>query len=253
MLAPALERRLTTVVAEAGFGKTTLLSAWSTDKNCAWYTASADDSSLAPFARGVADALRLRVPALRTEGTDAVTATAGPGAEQDEPARARGFAAAVCETLQAELRRDLILVVDDVQELAGCPGALQVLESLCRQAPPRLHLVLASRSELPFPIERLRGQGQVLELASTDLAFDTDEITSLLAGLTGDDSAETTTELHRATGGWPAAVRLAAEALRGVPLRAGPARSTASGGPADRFSATSPRRSSRTSHPRSKL
>ena len=146
-----LARRLTTVVAGAGFGKSTLLSAWAAGVNCAWYSASAEDASLAAFARGLADALRLRVPGLPPDAAGAVTAVAGPGAEEDEPARARGFAAAVCEALQSELRRDLVLVVDDVHELEASPGAIQVIESLCRQAPERLHLVLVSRSELPVP------------------------------------------------------------------------------------------------------
>ena len=216
-LAEALNRRLTTVVAGAGFGKSTLLSDWASEVNCAWYTASSDDASLAGFARGLADALRLRVPALPVDAAGPVTATAGPGAEQDETARARGFAAALCETLQAALRRDLVLVVDDVQAVAGSAGAVQVIESLCRQAPPRLHLVLASRAELPFPIERLRGQGQVLELAGAELAFDADETATLLASLAGAADAETAVQLQHATGGWPAAVRLAVEALRGVP------------------------------------
>jgi ATP/maltotriose-dependent transcriptional regulator MalT/DNA-binding SARP family transcriptional activator len=214
----ARERRLTTVVAGAGFGKSTLLADWAAELNCAWYTASPDDASFAGFARGVADAIRLRVPALPADAAAAVTATAGPGAEQDEASRARGFAAIVCETLQAELRRDLVLVLDDVHETNGAPGAVHVIESLCRQAPDRFHLVVASRSELPFPIERLRGQGQVLELSGSDLAFDAAETAALLAGIGadigGDDAAAL--ELHRATGGWPAAVRLAVETLRGI-------------------------------------
>jgi DNA-binding SARP family transcriptional activator len=217
LLDRAFDKRLTTVVAGAGFGKSTLLAAWAAEVNCAWYCASPDDASLAAFARGVADALRLRVPALPADAAATVTATAGPGAEQDEATRARGFAATVCETLQSELRRDLVLVLDDVHETNGAPGAVQVIESLCRQAPDRLHLVVASRSELPFPIERLRGQGHVLELSGAELAFDAAETAALLAAAIGVEEADAALELHRATGGWPAAVRLAVEALRAVP------------------------------------
>ena len=101
-LGEALERRLTTVVAGAGYGKSTLLAAWAAEVNCAWYSASPEDASLAQFCRGIADALRLRVPALSAGEAGAVVA-AGPGAGLDEPGRARGFAAAVCEALQAEL------------------------------------------------------------------------------------------------------------------------------------------------------
>jgi DNA-binding SARP family transcriptional activator/Tfp pilus assembly protein PilF len=217
LLADALERRLTTVAAEAGYGKSTLLADWATDVHCAWYSASPEDASLAAFARGIADAIRLRVPGLPADIAHAVSTAAGPGAEQDELTRARGFAAVVCETLQAELRRDLVLVLDDAHEVTASPGTLQLIESLCRQAPARLHLVLASRSDLPFPIERLRGQGQVLEVTSSDLAFDVEEIAYLLQALTGQGEVETAAEIRRATGGWPAAVRLAVETLRGRP------------------------------------
>jgi len=220
----ALARRLTTVVAGAGFGKSTLLAAWAADVNCAWYTASTEDTSVAALARGLSDALRLRVPALPADAASALTSAAGPGADRDEAARAQVFVALVCETLQAELGRDLVLAVDDVHDVAQAPGATRLIESLCRQAPERLHVVLASREELPFPIERLRGQGQVLELSGSELSFDVDETAALLASLVDVDDAALAVELHRLTGGWPAAVRLAAETLRNV---AGPERGAA--------------------------
>lgn len=217
LLGESLKRRLTTVVADAGFGKSTVLGAWAAEVNSAWLSVSPEDASLAALSRSLADALRLRVPSLPTDAARAIVSAGGPGMEHDEPARARGFAAVVCESLQAELRRDLVLVVDDVHEVFGSPGAVQLIEALCRQAPPRLHLVLASRSELPFPIERLRGQGQVLELTSAALAFDAGETAELLEAHVGRADPEIAAELHGATGGWPAAVRLAVEALRGLP------------------------------------
>src|SRR5215510_5594952 len=118
-LGEALERRLTIVVADAGFGKSTLLSAWAAGVNCAWYSASPEDESLPVFARGIVDALRLRVPPVPTEIGGAVVSAAGPDAEADERARAQGVAALVSEALQPQLRRDLVLVVDDVHELSG--------------------------------------------------------------------------------------------------------------------------------------
>jgi ATP/maltotriose-dependent transcriptional regulator MalT/DNA-binding SARP family transcriptional activator len=233
-LSRALDVRLTSAVAGAGYGKTTVLASFVAGRHCAWYGCSTDDASLAVLARGVVDALRLRVPGLPPDVAGALTATGGPGAEHDEPARARGVAALVSEALQAQLRRDLLLVLDDLQELNDATGALQLVESLCRQAPSRLHVVLASRAELPFPVERLRGQGQVLEITGSDLAFDVAETNELLAGLLGTEDAELAEELHRATGGWPAAVRLAVEALRGAApedRRAALERVRGSGGP----------------------
>ena len=86
-LGEALERRLTTVVAGAGFGKSTLLAVWVADLHCAWYSASPEDASLAQFSRGIADALRLRVPGLSVGEAGAVIA-AGPGAGLEETSRA---------------------------------------------------------------------------------------------------------------------------------------------------------------------
>ena len=43
-LGAVLERRLTVVVAEAGFGKSTMLASWWEDAHCAWYTADRGDS-----------------------------------------------------------------------------------------------------------------------------------------------------------------------------------------------------------------
>jgi ATP/maltotriose-dependent transcriptional regulator MalT/DNA-binding SARP family transcriptional activator len=223
ILDEVLRRRLTSVVAGAGFGKSTLLAAWAADQNCAWYTVSPDDVSLATFTRGVADALRLRVPALPVDAANAVNAGSSPGSGEDDAGRGRGFAAMICETLQRELRRDVVLILDDVHEIAASPGAMQTIEALCRQAPERLHLVVASRDELPFPVERLRGQGQVMEVTGSQLAFDVDETTTLLAELTGETDPAVASELHRLTGGWPAAVRLAVESLRGVALEDVPA------------------------------
>ena len=85
-----------------------------------------------------------------------------------------------------------------------------LLERLVRQAPPELHLVLASRDEPPFPIDRLRGQGQVLDIDAAMLTFTENEV----AGVVGDELRD---PIHAVTAGWPAAVQLTAEMLQSVP------------------------------------
>lgn len=76
-----------------------------------------------------------------------------------------------------------------------------------------LHVVLSSRTEPPFQIQRLRGQGQVLELDASELAFDSDEIAALLELSLGPEARTLARRLHELTEGWPAAVRLAVHAL----------------------------------------
>lgn len=210
----AFGKRLTTVVAGAGFGKSTLLAAWAADLECAWYGATPKDTALPWLERGIAKAIATRVPATATAADAAI---ALGGAAHNELVHADAFVALVCEALNAARGHDLVLVLDDVHELTGSPAAVRLVESLCRHAPATLHIVLASRSSPPFSIERLRAQGQVLELSSRDLAFTHEEIDSLLASSLGEHAREHSTALHELTGGWPALVRLALEALKLAP------------------------------------
>jgi ATP/maltotriose-dependent transcriptional regulator MalT/DNA-binding SARP family transcriptional activator len=212
----ALRRRVTTVIAGAGFGKSTLLAAWAQRHDVAWYTLGAEDAALSTLGRGLVDALRLRVPDLPVDLAATPGAARGPDASADEDARADAFAAALSEALQERLRRPLALVLDDLHALAPDGAAMRAVEALCRQAPEALHLVLASRAELAFSIDRLRGQGQVLELGGADLAFDADEVGEVLAAELGGDACELGAALHQVAEGWPAAVRLACEAMRAL-------------------------------------
>jgi ATP/maltotriose-dependent transcriptional regulator MalT/DNA-binding SARP family transcriptional activator len=205
-------RRLTTVVAGAGFGKSTLLAAWAARVHSAWYSLQPEDASLPTFLRGLVDALRLRLPDLPDELGTVLASSLGP--DTDELARADGFAAALGEALELQLGGDLVLILDDVHELPASGPSARLVEGLARHAPVLFHLVLSSRVEPPFPIQRLRGRGQVLELDGALLALGQEETGALLAAVLGPDGRELSEPLHRMTGGWPAATCLAAESLR---------------------------------------
>src|SRR5262249_61536315 len=83
--------------------------------------------------------------------------------------------------------------------------------------PPRLHVVRSSRLKPPFPVQRLRGRGEVLDIDAAALAFREDEIAELLKTALDEEAPALASTLHELTRGWPAAVRLALEALRTVP------------------------------------
>jgi ATP/maltotriose-dependent transcriptional regulator MalT/DNA-binding SARP family transcriptional activator len=224
-----LDRRLALVIAGAGYGKSTLVAGWAERVHAAWYALTPEDCTPLSLAAGMLGALRLRVPALPSE-LGSLDATGGPEGEADVFLRAELAASILCELLANELGRELVLVVEDVNELVGCDASLHLLESLCSEAPPGLHLILTSRTELPFGVDRLRGRGQTLELGPAELAFSAEEISALLPA----ESKELASQLRSATDGWPVAVRLAIEALRTVPQRERPsalARLRRSGGP----------------------
>lgn len=215
LVTTARNRRLTVVVAEAGFGKSTLLASWWEKVPCAWYTADQRDLDLPTLGRQLSDALRLRVPDIPSDVNWLAEGAGGPELEQF--LRADALAAQLAEILHAQLTTDLILVIDDAHELAAASPSARLVEALCRHAPPRLHLVIAGRRQPPFQIERLRGQGQLLEIDGSQLAFTVEEVGEVVQRQLGVDAGDLAKEIHRIAGGWPAAVTLAIEALKASP------------------------------------
>src|SRR5215217_3969486 len=142
LLLEAENRRLASVVAGPGFGKSTLAASVAAERGWAWYLVDAADRSVVSFARGLADALEVPFD-------DAAFAGAGG------KAGAEALATSLTATLEDPLDRDTVLVVDDVHELGRRGAGAFLLESLVRQAPPELHFVLCSREEPPFAVERL--------------------------------------------------------------------------------------------------
>ncbi len=216
LLADVRHRRLTTVVAPAGFGKSTLLAGWAAERRCAWYTCTEEDADLDAFVAGVVSALRIRVTGIgeAMRDTTRLSRERGPDSGGGDQGRAAAHAAHLALLLEDLLSSELVLVIDDLHELPpGCASA-RFTEALIRQAPPSLHLVVLSRQELPFPTARLRSRGHATEIRGSTLAFDLDETLHLASLVDGDVGEVAATALHETTLGWPAAVRLGAEAGR---------------------------------------
>ncbi|MEV0613520.1 BTAD domain-containing putative transcriptional regulator [Nonomuraea sp. NPDC050404] len=208
----ALAHRLTCLVATAGYGKSLALAGWGREVGAALHRLGPADRDLPTFAGAVAAAVNA---ALTSElPADLVAAAGAPlGPDADEPSRAAALAGALAEALAVRLRRGLVLILDGIDAIAGAPGPVRYVETLVRAAPRHLHLVTASRAPLPFPTARLRQDHDVLELDATDLALSPGETAAWARALLGEPGAAIATELHRACGGWPAAVQAALDAL----------------------------------------
>ena len=105
------------------------------------------------------------------------------------------------------------LVLDNVDELAAPGEAQDALRALLRHRPRGLRLVLASRLDPPLSLPRLRLEGRLHEIRVDRLGFSPIEAGELLeaAGVHLDEAQ--IMALHTLTGGWAAALRLAAISL----------------------------------------
>ncbi len=207
------------VCAPAGYGKTVLLADWARrgQQPVAWLSLDAGDNDPARFWRHGVAALGQARPGL----AERVGPLLGPPA----PSSYQGLVTALINELAAEPDAGQALLVLDDYHLIDSPAVHASLGFLLEHRPPGLRLVLASRSDPPLALARLRGRGQLTELRAAELRFTADEAAALLRqGVAGHGEALPETAvaaLAARTEGWAAGLQLAALSLRGQPDAAG--------------------------------
>ena len=199
------------VCAPAGYGKTVLLADWArgAQPRVAWLSVDAGDNDPARFWRhGVAALDRVR-PGL----ADRVGPLLGPPA----PSRFEPLVTALINELAAGPGAGEALLVLDDYHLIGSGAVHESLGFLLEHRPPGLHLVLASRSDPPLALARLRGRGQLTELRIAELRFTTEEAAALLRHMAAGPELpeEAVAALTARTEGWAAGLQLAGLSLRG--------------------------------------
>jgi LuxR family maltose regulon positive regulatory protein len=194
-------RRIVSVVAPAGYGKTTLLSQWAerSGQACAWVSVDDRDNDPKVLLAYIAEALDAVEP-VGGRVFDALTSPASSVPGSVVPRLAAAFAARTVP---------MVLVLDDVHLLRNrvCRDALSVL---AEHVPDGSRLVLAGRTEPPLRIARLRAEGRILEIGPADLSLTPDEAARLLRDAGPVLGADEVAALHRRTEGWPAGLYLAA-------------------------------------------
>jgi LuxR family transcriptional regulator, maltose regulon positive regulatory protein len=201
---------LTLLSAGAGFGKTTLLSAWARERGdpVAWLTLDEQDNDPARFWTYVIAALRnsgSRLSAIG-EATEAVLHSPQP------PLLTSTLTALINEL--AALAQDTALILDDYH-LMREQAIHDSLQFLLDHLPACLHVLLAGRSDPQLPLARRRARGQLIEIRETDLRLGGDEATGFLTQVMGLSlSAEEIARLEQRTEGWVVGLQLAALSLR---------------------------------------
>ncbi len=208
LLDAGLSASLILVSAPAGFGKTTLLAAWLADRpqRSAWLTLDTADNDHARFLSYVLAALQVAVPGV---ASDLVAPLRSP-----QPPSAEAVVTVLVNEL-APLSNPVILVLDDYHAITS-PAVNSAVAYLLEHLPPSLHLVIATRSDPPLPIARLRARGQVVEVRADDLRFTPDEAAAFLNQTMGLAlSPEQVAALDERAEGWIAGLQMAALSMRG--------------------------------------
>ncbi len=206
-VAEGLGGPLTLVTAPAGFGKTTLVAAGVADSrmHVAWLSLDRNDNQAGRFLKYLVAALQ---EADHTVGSEAAQLMA---ASQQAPPEA------ILTSLINDLDTaggEIALVLDDYQFI-NSQAVHEEVAFLLEHCPKTFHLVIATRSDPPLPLTRLRARGQTVELRAADLSFTEPEAAQFLnngMGLRLD--AGSVAALQERTEGWIAGLQMAALSMR---------------------------------------
>ena len=195
--------RLATLVAPAGYGKTTLLAQWAArdERPFVWLSLDARDNDPFLLLRHLAAAFDRIEPI----DPDVLDALAGADSSVWVDAVPR------LATAVSSRRAPFVAVLDDADTIRRGDSA-DLLAALAEHVPAGSMLVVAGRSAPALPIARLRAAGGLLELGTEDLALSRRDSLLLVraAGLELDD--ERASDLATRSEGWAAGLYLATRA-----------------------------------------
>ena len=192
------------VVAPAGYGKTTLLAQWAERRGrTAWISLDERDNDPEILLASAAAALD------RVETIDPELLRArwlgGPSIAATAVTRLAGAMSA--------MREPTLLVLDHVEQVSN-EDCRDAIAELALHLPVGSQLAIATRDAPPLPMARLRAARNVVEVGVADLALDATEARALLEAVgvrLGDDDHG---QLIERTEGWPVGLYLAALAIK---------------------------------------
>ena len=199
--------RLILISAPAGYGKTTLAAAWLAGLHAehAWLSLEESENEPVRFLAYLGAALAKAAPEF--------------GAYIGSLAGAPQLPAA--ETVAAELVNAMIpspspffLVLDDYHALTS-PYPHDLIRVLLQHLPPHFRLLLVTRADPPFPLNRMRVRGEMTEVRMEDLCFTVEEAKEFLQAMGLALRDEAVASCTERTEGWAAGLQLAALSLQG--------------------------------------
>lgn len=204
--------KLTLVSAPAGYGKTTLITAWHSESEeaqntpLAWLSLDAGDNDLPRFLLYLVAALQ-QVDV--TIGRDTLAMLAAP-----QRPSTRSLLAPLLNEM--DTRRERIALILDDYHAVEAPEIHEAIAYVVDHQPASLHIVLVTREDPPLPLSRWRARGEMTEIRQADLRFTAGETASFLNDMMSLAlSAGQIAALDARAEGWIAGLQLAALAMQG--------------------------------------
>lgn len=201
--------KINIVSAQAGSGKSTIVSHWLSNQEepHIWYSLDEWDNDLAQFLTYLTEGIKTIDPKVSEQMEQLLSARQSIGDE----ALIKSFT-----TLIHNISQSFILVLDDYH-LIQDDMIHQMMRTLIGHFPLSMHLCIISREDPPFSVAKLRSQRQLTALRMSDLRFTLLETESFFSkNLNQSLTSNQLKYLFERTEGWIAGLQLTALSLQGV-------------------------------------
>ncbi|HWP42575.1 MAG TPA: tetratricopeptide repeat protein, partial [Blastocatellia bacterium] len=228
-----LDRPATIVSANAGYGKTTLVTHFvrSSGHPFVWYQIDPSDLDLAVFFGYLVFGLRSLHPEFGQVALGFISET------EDLASKTGQLVDVFINEVSQQLEQKTIIVLDDYHQVDTSQPTAAAVDRLLTYLPDVLHIVIISRSMPNLSVTRLRSKGLIEVLDRKDLLFTEGEVQQLFAETFGRPlPPEQVNQFHEKTEGWVTALQLIQQSLE----RMGelePGKSASGNGEGDRFAA----------------
>ena len=203
-----LDRKLTLIAAPAGSGKTTLLSEWipHSPRCVTWISLDDSDNDSTHFWVYFISSLQGLDPDL---GAGALTLLQSPQA----PPITTILTALINDITTFP---DAFAIVLDDYHVIDSPSIHEAMTYLIAHLSANMHVVIATRTDPPLPLNRLRARDKLTEFRPRNLRFNVDETETFFNREIGEKlTIEEVTVLGERTEGWIAGLKIAALSLQG--------------------------------------
>jgi ATP/maltotriose-dependent transcriptional regulator MalT/DNA-binding SARP family transcriptional activator len=206
-----IHSRVVFVIADAGYGKTTLLADFSRRSRLRtiWYRLDEDDRDWIGFLSHLVAAGREFEPGFAPRTASVLRSLEPGGPTRDDAIET------FLDELPSIVGDGAALIFDDFHLADEVADIRQIAREIVARGPERLSVVFASRRVPSIPVAKLRSLGELAEIGISDLRFSDAEMEQLFRETYGRPlEPDVLSELAKRTEGWAASLTLVQAALR---------------------------------------
>ncbi len=212
LLSEIPRKRLVTVIAGAGFGKTTLIADATNNLglDAVWYRIDKSDRDFITFLSYLIAGIKKYAPDFGAETYSRLEKSKHLSREY------QATLTVFLSEIEKHIKKDLIIILDDYHLAEDSIEINEALEYIIENMPAHLHFVIISRSDPDLHLSKFRARREILDIREENLVFTIPEVEKLYSQIFGINlQHESLQSLHQKTDGWVSGLILFYHSIKG--------------------------------------